>query len=193
MPTAEREQKVTTMVRNRQDGLVLVMEDIADPHNIAAILRSADAFGVQDIHVVYETQPHTDLKRVGNVSSSSANKWVDVHYHDSMADCATVLRDAGYALVGTVLREGSTSIFDWTAPERTALVIGNEHSGMSQTAIVACDALVTIPMQGMIQSLNVSVSAAVCLFEITRQRRAANRLQSLSAQRQGALIDTYLS
>lgn len=193
MPTVEREEKVTTMVRNRQDGLVLVLEDITDPHNIAAILRSADAFGVQDIHVVFDQQPHTDLKKVGNMSSSSANKWVAIHYHDSIADCARVLHDDGYTLVGTILQDNTTSIFDWSAPERIALIIGNEHSGMSGQAIDACDVLLTIPMQGMIQSLNVSVSAAICLFEITRQRRAADTLQPLPAQRQETLINTYLS
>ena len=172
MPTAERLQKLKRVARNRQAGLTLVLEDVFDPHNLGAVTRSCDAFGIQELHVIFETHPEFDPKQVGKNSSTATNKWLNYHIHHHTETAIRSLQAGGWLVVATVI-EAADSIFeaDLSHPQ-IALLLGNEKTGLSPTAIALADRQVTIPMQGIAQSMNISVSAAVFIYEVTRQRRA---------------------
>ena len=179
--TEERRAKVESLIEKRQGGLTVIVEDVTNPHNIAAIIRSCDAFGVQSIQVVDSSGKWTDFLRVGRDSSSSANRWVDVIYHESIDACAETLHAEGYEIIATVLSEKTENIFEADlSGQIVAILIGNEHSGASERAKKLADRALMVPMRGMIQSLNVSVCAAICLFEIVRQRGNDERFVDLN-------------
>lgn len=167
MKSEKRREKLFTVLSHRQPDLTIVMENIHDPHNVSAMFRSADAVGIAQIQLLYTKEK---FPKIGKKSSSSANKWVERRRFLSVEECYTQLRSEGFRILATRLDEQARSIysFDLTAP--TALVFGNEHSGVSDEAAALADATVMIPMMGMIQSLNVSVACGICLFEALRQR-----------------------
>lgn len=173
MPTQARIETIRRVVAQRQRGLAVVLEDIHDPHNAEAVLRTCDAIGVQDAYFVFEQEEYYDPKRVGKQSSGSANKWMDCHIFRSTAACIAQLKALRYESVAAVVEGADEGIYasDFTG-RRLALWFGNEHAGLSPTAIAAADRRVSIPMRGMVRSLNVSVTAAIFLYEVARQRRA---------------------
>jgi len=167
MTTQRRLAKMKQVLTHRQKTLSVVCENIHDPHNVSAILRTCDAVGVQDVYLLYTVQA---FPKLGKKSSSSAVKWIDTHKFSNTAELKKHLLSRGITLYGTYLSENARSIYevDWTQP--SAIVLGNEHSGISEEALGICDQTVSIPMFGMIESLNVSVAAAVILYEAARQR-----------------------
>jgi tRNA (guanosine-2'-O-)-methyltransferase len=159
------------VVRQRQAGFIVVLEDVHDPHNAAAIMRTCDAFGVQDVWFIFDKEKKYNPKNVGKFSSSSANKWLTFRVFTSAAECAAELEKLGYHSVGTIL---DAKAEDFTNADLTndkiALWVGNEHAGLSPAAAAACDRLLYLPMRGFVESLNVSVMTAICVYEISRQR-----------------------
>ena len=177
--TDERARRVWEVVGNRQDAVV-VLEDVHDPHNAQAVFRSCDAMGVHFIKLVFVKQRPYDPLRLGKASSATAHKWLDFQTYLSTRECVADLKADGYEVVATVLQDDSESLFevDLTAP-KIAIMIGNEHRGLSDTAVELADRKLMVPMQGMVQSLNLSVTTALCLFEMTRQRTAQGTDYSL--------------
>lgn len=167
--SARRLQRLRGVLEHRQPGLTVVIENVHDPHNVSAILRSCDAVGVARVELLYTVEP---FPRIGKKSSSSANKWVERRRHTSGEACFDTLRKEGFQILATRLGETTRSLFDLPLSQPTAFVLGNEHRGISGEAAAAADACIGIPMMGMIESLNVSVAAAVCLYEALRQRLA---------------------
>jgi tRNA (guanosine-2'-O-)-methyltransferase len=169
--TSRRQQRVRSVLERRQPDLTLILENVHDPHNVSAILRSCDAVGVLKVHAVYsiESPPPGMFARQ---TSASAAKWVDVVRHDSVEACVGELREAGFQILATALGRESRSLHDWDLTRSVALIVGNEMRGVSDEALALADGLVEIPMVGMVQSLNVSVASAVCLYEAFRQRLA---------------------
>ena len=173
MPTQERLQKLERVARNRQAGFTVVVEDVFDPHNLGAVTRTCDAFGVQDINVIFETHPEFDPKEVGKNSSTATNKWINYRVHHGTQKGIQTLQDEGWLVVATVIDPDATPIFEADlAYPKIAMLLGNEKMGLSEQAIAMADKRVTIPMQGIAQSMNISVSAALFIYEITRQRNA---------------------
>ena len=172
MPTPQRQQRIANVVAARQQGVV-VIENIHDPHNAEAVIRSCDAFGIQKICLIFLDYEPFDPQAIGKLSSSSANKWLDFATYHSTEACLSDLKQQGYELIATVLDEQAESLYSaqLTTP-KIALLLGNEHKGLSSTACKLADRAITIPMQGMVQSLNLSVTASIILYEITRQRLA---------------------
>ena len=172
MPTAERFNKLRQVAQRRQSGFTVVIEDVFDPHNLGAIARSCDAFGIQQLNVIFDQQPAFDPKAVGKNSSTATNKWLDYRIHHSTGSALRALKSEGWQLVATVLDPAAEPIYaaDLCLPQ-IALLFGNEKTGLSSQAIALADKQVTIPMQGIAQSMNVSVSAALAIYEATRQRR----------------------
>lgn len=170
MRTDERLAKLRATLGRRQPDLTVVMENIHDPHNVSAMLRSCDAVGVLGVHLVYTNESFPDI---GAKSSASARKWVERTSHRSVADCYARLRSEGFAVYATRLDPQARSLYDLDLTRPTAFVFGNEHRGVSDEAAAQADGSVMIPMFGMIQSLNVSVACAVSLFEAARQRITA--------------------
>ncbi len=172
MPTARRLQKMERVLRNRQLDLRVVCENIHDPHNVSAILRTCDAAGVGMVHLLYT---HEEFPQLGKKSSASAKKWIDIQRHRSFEELQQALHRDGITIYATHLGERAISIYDmdWTQP--SAIIMGNEHRGVSDEALAIADANVYIPQFGMIESLNVSVATAIILYEAVRQRLQANR------------------
>jgi tRNA (guanosine-2'-O-)-methyltransferase len=165
--TERRKEKFLEVLRARQTGLTVVMEDIHDPHNVSAMLRSADAVGVGDVQLLY-TQDK--FPKLGKKSSASATKWIKRNPFDDVETCYEKLRKRGFVICATHLGKKSVSLYDLDLTRNIAFVFGNEHRGVSEVAAKLADENFQIPMKGMIQSLNVSVACAVSLFEALRQR-----------------------
>ncbi|MCL5774970.1 MAG: RNA methyltransferase [Patescibacteria group bacterium] len=171
MPTKNRTERIRHVAFQRQEGVV-VLEDIHDPHNAAAVLRTCEAFGFQKVYFIFEKQKKFNPRKIGKATSSSANKWLDFQMFDSTEKCLKDLKKQGYATYATVLDKGAGSLFKTHFPKpKIALLFGNEHSGLSKKAVNMADKKIYIPMGGFVQSLNLSVSAAICLFELSRQRQ----------------------
>jgi tRNA (guanosine-2'-O-)-methyltransferase len=187
----ERKLKLESVARQRQAGFIVVLEDIHDPHNAAAIMRTCDAFGVQDVWFIFNKEKPYNPRRVGKSSSSSANKWLTFRKFSSAKECVAALKRLKYESVGTVLHDKAE---DFTKAELTskklALWVGNEHAGLSPEAVQACDRLLYLPMRGFVESFNVSVMTAICIYEITRQR-AGGKYQR-SARDVAALVKDFM-
>ena len=193
MVTEARRQRVHQVVSNRQQGVV-VLEDVYDPHNAAASFRSVEAFGFQRVCLIFEQEEPFNPRREGKSTSASANKWLDFCIYDSTERCLLDLKEEGYELIATVVDPGAESIYEARFENpKIALLFGNEHRGLSPKAVEMADRRVTIPMVGMVRSLNLSVTVALFLYEVTRQRqlRGMERYR-LSVSEQERLIRDFL-
>ena len=171
MPSERRLARLEFVLRHRQPDLTVVMENIHDPHNVSAMLRSCDAAGVWEAQLLYNTDA---FPKIGKKSSASAGKWVGRRKFKTVEECYAKLRSEGFRIVATRLDEQAESIYDVDLTGKVAIVFGNEHRGVSDDAALDADGLIQIPMFGMIQSLNVSVACAITLYEALRQRLRKN-------------------
>ena len=165
--TEKRLEKITRVIKARQHSLTVVMENIHDPHNVSAIFRTCDAVGIPKVNLVYNFE---SFPRIGKKSSASAFKWVDKERFKSIEECYTTLKKEGYTIFASSLSEKSKNLYDLDLTKKSAIVVGNEHRGVSESAAELADEVFLIPQHGMVQSLNVSVAAAVILYEAMRQR-----------------------
>lgn len=171
----ERAARISQALDRRQPDLAILMEEIEDPHNIAAVMRSCDAVGIQDIFILAK-----DLSRYqyfGRQSSASAFRWVTVHLFDNIGDCLSAIRKRGLKLMATHLKAEAVSLYEMDLTEPLILAFGNERKGISNELLQYCDGNFVIPQMGMIHSLNISVACAVSLYEVLRQRDAAGRYE----------------
>jgi tRNA (guanosine-2'-O-)-methyltransferase len=167
MASERRLARLETVLRRRQPDLTVIMENIHDPHNVSAMLRSCDAAGVLEAQLLYNIDA---FPKIGKKSSASAGKWVERRKFKSVDECYTQLHFEGFLIFATRLDERAQSPYDLDLTRKVAFVFGNEHRGVSDEAAVRADGIIQIPMLGMIQSLNVSVACAIVLFETLRQR-----------------------
>lgn len=191
--TSRRQARVQSVISRRQPTITVVLEDVHDTHNASAVLRSCDAIGVLDIHLVYVRDP-APRRAFHHGTSGSAAKWITPHIHDSIDACYRKLRDSGYWIFATALRQTSIDLYRIDLTQPIALVFGNEMRGVSSEAIDLADGCVHIPMQGMVESLNISVACAVSLYEVMRQRREAGMYDTpqLGADASTALESAWL-
>ena len=168
--TERRRAKIEKVLSQRQKGLTLVMDNVWDPHNVSAIYRSCDAFGVPEVHLYYSQCAFPQLSRK---TSASAFKWVNTIRHSSKEELVECLHDQGMQILATSCSPAAKPLtaYDFTKP--TAIIMGNEHSGVSPELVPMVDGEVYIPMYGMVQSFNVSVASALMLSEASRQRALA--------------------
>lgn len=167
MPTIRRVERMIRVLKHRQPDLTVVCENIHDPHNVSAILRSCDAVGIEQVQLLYTDH---EFPKLGKKSSASAKKWIDIRRYQCSADLRQALKADHFQIYATQLSGHSVSIYDidWTRP--SAIIVGNEHQGVSEEVLQIADNSIYIPMLGMVQSLNVSVATAVILYEACRQR-----------------------
>lgn len=171
--TPQREQKFLDVIFRRQPDLTVIMENIHDPHNISAMLRSCDAVGIMEVNVINTRD--AVKKKLGKKSSASARKWIRVNYFDSVVACVSYLKNEGFTIYGTHLSSHASDLYELDLNQKVALAFGNEHSGVSDELLEYVDGNFIIPMNGMIPSLNVSVACAVTLYEAFRQRQVKGR------------------
>jgi len=166
--TEKRTNKITSVASTRQFSLRVVLENIHDPHNVSAIFRTCDAVGIPKVSLVYTEE---SFPKIGKKSSASAFKWVDKEKFKSIDECYSKLREQGFVIYASALMDNSKNLYDLDLTKKCAIVLGNEHRGVSTEAAKKADEVFLIPMFGMVQSLNVSVAGAVTLYEALRQRQ----------------------
>lgn len=187
--TEKRRLKFEEIALNRTRFITVVLEDIFQPHNASAVLRTCDCFGVQDVHIIenknkYHINP--------DVALGSSN-WLTLHKYnlkdENTGICINKLKSDGYRVIATTPRENDRLIEDFDITGKTAVLFGTEKGGLSETAIKYSDGFVKIPMYGFTESLNISVSAAVILFSLTERLKKSDFLWKLSKEE---LIDVKL-
>jgi len=164
-------ERLTSVLNKRQDDITVVLENVFDPHNISAVMRTCDAVGVQEIFILNTKIPRH--KKWGAKSSSSAAKWLTVHQFDDAKQCFSSLRQRYSSILTTYLGKDSIGLHQIDLTKSIALVFGNEHSGVSDEIRELADGNFVIPQAGIIQSLNISVACAVTLYEAYRQKTLA--------------------
>jgi len=175
--TPERNERLTAVLHKRQPDLTIVLENVFDPHNISAVMRTADAVGIQDIFILNnKIPPH---RKWGAKSSSSAAKWLTIHQYTNADDCFAELRKRYKKIYTTHLSTDAVGLHQLNLTESVALIFGNEHSGVSDEIISKADGNFNIPQVGIIKSLNISVACAVTLYEAFRQKSNAGHYDAL--------------
>jgi tRNA (guanosine-2'-O-)-methyltransferase len=167
-----REQKIRSVIRQSQPDLTVILENIFDPLNISAVLRSCDAVGIREVFVVY-TRQYLDKRGLilGKRTSGGTFKWIDVYHFEDLTECFSRVRQRYGRILATLPPANDTpSIYAHDLSEPVALLFGNEDDGVSPEAQALCDGSFTIPQAGFAESLNISVACAVTLFEARRQR-----------------------
>lgn len=171
--TPERYARIQEMLTSRQPDLTVCMEQVHKPHNISAVIRTADAVGVHEVHAVWPTSRMRTLVS----SAAGSNSWVQVKTHRTIADAVSHLKTQGMQILATNLSAKAVDFreVDYTRP--TCILLGQEKTGITQEALALADQDIIIPMIGMVQSLNVSVASALILYEAQRQRQNAGMYQ----------------
>lgn len=164
--TQERLARIEASVQGRTRNVVVVLDAVDDPRNVAAVLRSADAFGVQEVHLIEGSQPFLASRRI----TQGAERWLDVVRHDTPEACVGSLRRRGFRVYVATM-DGQVSPANLRETDKIAVVFGNEQSGVGETIAALSDGRYTIPMHGFVKSLNVSVAAAITLYSATQGRR----------------------
>lgn len=164
--TEQRRVRIEQVIAARSNAVVAVLDGLIDPHNISAVLRSADAFGVNEVHLIKRPEPFLASPRI----SQGSDRWVRVVTHDSALDCVRALRARGHRIF-TASMDGAVRPEDLAREPRAAIVFGNEHAGVSAQLRELSDGTYAIPMCGFVQSLNVSVAAAITLFAAMQGRK----------------------
>jgi tRNA (guanosine-2'-O-)-methyltransferase len=169
--TPEREKRLLSVLQKRQNDLTVVLENVSDPHNISAVMRTCDAVGVQEIYVLNtKIELHN---KWGKKSSSSAAKWLTIHQFTDSEECFSSLRKRYSTILTTCLTDHAISLHQIDFKKSIALVFGNEHNGISEQIRKFSDGNFIIPQAGIIRSLNISVACAVTLYEAYRQKSLA--------------------
>lgn len=184
------------MAYRRQPNLTVILENVHDPHNIGAVLRSCDSVGIREVFVLY-TEPSLDQERIeiGKNASSGARKWIDIHLYHDVDACFAHVRQRYQHIWATHLGEKAVDLYEIDFTRSVALLFGNEHDGVSEASLQYATGNFLIPQMGMVQSLNISVACAVALYEALRQRRAADMYGAnnpMEASERDALAEAYL-
>ena len=167
--TEHKRQKIEEVVRLRTRYITVVLEDIYQPQNASAVVRSCDCFGIQDLYVI----ENRNVFEIKSGVTLGASKWVDIYRYNhpgrnNTVDCLKALKEKGYRLVATTPHRQDCLLEDLSIEGKMALLFGTEELGLSDTALSMADESVRIPMYGFTESFNISVSVALCLFHLVR-------------------------
>lgn len=174
--TPERKEKLLKVISQRQFNLTVILENVHDPHNISAVMRTCDAVGIQEVYVL-----NTKIempKKWGKRSSSSALKWLTILTYNNLDECISDVRKKYSKIYTTHLADDSIQLHEINFLDSIALVFGNEKDGVSNEMRNIADGNFIIPQVGIIQSLNISVACAVSIYEAFRQKNIANHYQN---------------
>ena len=169
----QRYARICEMLARRQPDLTVCMEEVHKPHNVAAIVRTADAVGVHEVHAVW---PNGKIRTMASTAAGS-NSWVQVKTHPTIGEAVATLKGRGMQILATHLSDKAVDFRDIDYTRPTCILMGQEKTGISQEALALADQDIIIPMIGMVQSLNVSVASALILYEAQRQRQNAGMYQ----------------
>lgn len=174
--TPERMKRLNDVIDKRQPDITVVLENVFDPHNVSAVMRTCDAIGIQEIYILNNRIPPP--KKWGHRSSSTAAKWLTIHQFTDMHTCFDAVREKYDKVYASLLGTHSKDLYEMDMTESLALVFGNESFGISEEVLRYTDGNFMIPQFGVIKSLNISVACAVVLYEALRQKRIAGHYNS---------------
>jgi tRNA (guanosine-2'-O-)-methyltransferase len=187
--TPARKALFDKVVRQRTNHFTVVTEDVYQLHNASAVMRSCDVFGIQNIHVIEER----NLKKIEREIAMGAQKWVTLNRYHSSEECIQNLREKGYQIVASSPHYDARMLADFDISKPSAIFFGTEKNGLSEEIIDQADAFIKIPMAGFTESLNISVSAAIILQEITQKLRSSNLNWELTENEKNAIKFEWLS
>ena len=177
--TESRQELFKKVLSLRTNHITVATQDVYQLHNTSAVIRSCDVFGVQNVHVVEEV----NLKKIDREIAMGAQKWVDINRYTSTEDCIDTLRNGGYRIIATSPHKG-TMLQDFDISRPAALFFGRETEGLSEEVLEEADEFLQIPMVGFTESLNISVSAAIILQDVTARLRRSEINWQLSEEEQ---------
>jgi len=189
--TPARYSRLTSVLEKRQPDITVVLENVFDPHNVSAVMRTCDAIGIQDVYILNNRiPPH---KKWGYRSSSTAAEWLTIHQFTDAIECFTEVRKKYQKIYATYLNDEAKGLYQLDLTEPVALVFGNETFGVSEDIRSLADGSFIIPQVGIIKSLNISVACAVSLYEAFRQKQIAGHYNKprLKASQEGPLREKW--
>ena len=176
--TDNRKERLLNVLQNRTKHFTVAIEDVFQMHNTSAVMRSCEVFGIQELYVIEERFG----KKIDKEIAMGAQKWVDVNSFDSVSACITNLKSKGYQIIATTPHENDCLLDDFDISKPSALFFGTERDGLSDEVIRQADGFLKIPMVGFTESLNISVSAAIILQNITNRLRQSDIPWQLSEE-----------
>lgn len=176
--TDERKNKFLAVLKNRTKHFTVVVEDVFQMHNTSAVMRSCEVFGIQELNVIEQRYG----KRIDKEIAMGAQKWVDITTFDSITNCIASVRSKGYQIIATTPHENDCMIDDFDISKPSALFFGTERDGLSEEILQKADGFLKIPMVGFTESLNISVSAAIAIQNLTSRLRQSNLDWQLSKE-----------
>ncbi|NNK10263.1 MAG: RNA methyltransferase [Flavobacteriaceae bacterium] len=181
--SAKRLQRFEEVLHWRTRYLTVVMEDVYHQHNASAVIRSADIFGIQDVHLVEDRFSDRLDKKI----ALGAQKWTNIHKHSSTEECIKSLRGQGFSIIATTSKPEAKTIEQIPIDQKMAFVFGTEKEGLSEDALAKADELLHIPMVGFTESLNVSVAVAIVLHQITKKLHSSGQNWQLSKEEKAVI------
>ncbi len=185
----ERKQLFNKVVNQRTNHFTVVTEDVYQLHNTSAVIRSCDVFGIQNIHIIEEI----NRKKIDREIAMGAQKWVSLNRHHSSGDCLEELKTQGYQIVATVPHGEAVELAEFDISQPSAFFFGTEKEGLSNEVTLAANQFISIPMAGFTESLNISVSAAIILQQVTQKLKKSNIKWELSDPEKNAVKFEWLS
>lgn len=184
-----RKERIEQVLANRTRNLVVVLDRLEDSFNMAAVLRTCEAMGVQEVHVIRNKDvPWSPNAKV----TQGCDKWLDLTRYEDFATCHRALKDRGFSIQVSAIRDGAKSLFDLKFDQKVALVFGNERFGVSDEVLSLADGVFWLPMLGFTQSLNISAAASACITRAVAWRlEHLGRQGDLSEPEAGALRDRF--
>ena len=176
--SAQRKERFARILEERTKFITVAIEDVFQVHNSSAVIRSCDIFGIQEAHIIEDRFG----KRLDKNIAMGAQQWVDVHRYDTTQSCVDKLRERGYKIIATTPDNRAVSLEDFKIDQKIALFLGTEKEGLSSTVIDGADAHLRIPMFGFTESLNISVSAAIILYNLTSKLKSETIFWHLTEQ-----------
>ncbi len=165
-----RKKRIKEYYKNKIEGAELMVDNVFDVHNVAALSRSADGLGIEKINLYYTYNKFPDMKRNGKKSSSTANKWI---IFDQILDLKKFVKERkkkGYTFIGAKAVKGAKNLLSYKFPKKCIVILGSESKGLSKEIEEICDDFVFIPMLGMVESYNVSVAGGLIMYELYKQK-----------------------
>lgn len=168
--TDNRKANFLKVLENRTKHFTVAVEDVFQMHNTSAVMRSCEVFGIQELNIIEQRFG----KRIDKEIAMGAQKWVDINQFDSITNCVSTLKNKGYQIIATTPHENDCWLEDFDITKPSALFFGTERDGLSQEILDKADGFLKIPMVGFTESLNISVSAAIIIQDLTNRLRRSD-------------------
>ncbi len=165
--TESRKERFLKVLANRTNHFTIVVEDVFQFHNTSAVMRSCEVFGIQEVNIIEQRFG----KNIDKEIAMGAQKWVDINQYDNISNCIQALKSKGYQIIATTPHNDSCLLHEFDVTQKSALFFGTEKEGLSEEVMSQADGFLKIPMVGFTESLNISVSAAIIIQDITTRLR----------------------